>query len=160
MFSVFCNVSFVFVSLVVIMCLCRTVATMMVSGMHNVWMMHVAREQWDMASAFALRLRARWLSSGPADSQPVASDTRNHMMLLCVCKCMLLCECMCIAGEARMRAACVSSVLCTRVLVCKAQGSECGRGMRGEARCATCLFTLSPFLPAGEMAYILLLSRG
>ena len=47
------------------------------------------------------------------------------MMLLCVCKCMLLCECMCIAGEARMRAACVSSVLCTRVLVCQAQGSEC-----------------------------------
>ena len=27
-----------------------------------------------MASACALRLRARWLSSGPADSQPVASE--------------------------------------------------------------------------------------
>ena len=78
-----------------------------------------------MASAFALRLRARWLSSGPADSQPVASHTRNHMMLL-TCERMLLCECMCIAGEARMRAACVSSVLCARVLVCKAQGSERG----------------------------------
>ena len=48
-----------------------------------------------MASAFALQLCARWLSSGPADSQPVASDTRNHILLLCVCKCMLLCECMC-----------------------------------------------------------------
>ena len=60
-----------------------------------------------------------------------------------------------------MRAACVSSVLCTRVLVCKAQGSECGRGSGGEARCATCLLSMiSPFLPAGEMAYILLLSRG
>ena len=32
------------------------------------------------------------------------------------------------AGEARTRGACVSSVLCMRVLVCKAQGSECGRG--------------------------------
>ena len=47
-------------------------------------------------------------------------------MMLLTCERMLLCECMCIAGEARMRAACVSSVLCTRVLVCKAQGSECG----------------------------------
>ena len=33
-----------------------------------------------------------------------------------------------------MSAACVSSVLCTRVLVCKAQGSERGRGMRGRGR--------------------------
>ena len=39
---------------------------------------------------------------------------------------------MCMAGEARTRGACVTSVLCTRVLVCKAQGSECGRGS-GEA---------------------------
>ena len=91
-----CILSFVSISLFVITFLRTVLATMVVSGMHNVWMMHVAREQWDMASAFALRLRARWLSSGPADSQPVASDTRNHMMLLCVCKCMLLCECMCV----------------------------------------------------------------
>ena len=47
-------------------------------------------------------------------------------MMLLTCERMLLCECMCIAGEARMRAACVSSVLCARVLVCKAQGSERG----------------------------------
>ena len=38
---VFCIVSFVFISLIVIMFL-RTVTTMMVSGMHSVWMMHVA----------------------------------------------------------------------------------------------------------------------
>ena len=37
-------VSFVFVSIIVIMSL-RTVTTMMVSGMHSVWMMHVARAQ-------------------------------------------------------------------------------------------------------------------
>ena len=43
-FSVFFIVSFAFVSLIVIMSL-RTVTTMMVSGMHSVWMMHVAREQ-------------------------------------------------------------------------------------------------------------------
>ena len=40
---------------------------------------------------------------------------------------------MCTAGEARTRGACVSSVLCTRVLVCKAQRSERGRGS-GEAK--------------------------
>ena len=71
-----------------------------------------------MASAFALRLRARWLSSGPADSQPVASDTRNHMMLLCVCKCMLLCECMC---TSLARLACVQRACracCARVCSC------------------------------------------
>ena len=44
MFSVFCIVSFVFISLIVIMSL-RTATTMMVSGMHNVWMRHVTREQ-------------------------------------------------------------------------------------------------------------------
>ena len=45
---VFFIVSFVFVSLIVIMFLPYgdgTVTTMMVSGMHNVWTMHVAREQ-------------------------------------------------------------------------------------------------------------------
>ena len=50
---------------------------------------------------------------------------------------------MCFADKARTRGACVSSVLCTRVLVCKAQGSERGRGggeaEASEARCATCL---------------------
>ena len=56
-------------------------------------------------------------------------------------------ESMCMAGEARARAACVSSVLCTRVLVCKAQRSERGRGSgeaeASEARCATCLKSFS-----------------
>ena len=43
---VFCIVSFVFISLIVIITSLRTVATMVVvSGMHSVWMMHVAREQ-------------------------------------------------------------------------------------------------------------------
>ena len=42
---VICIVSFVFISLIVITSLPYTVATMMVSGMHSVWMMHVAREQ-------------------------------------------------------------------------------------------------------------------
>ena len=86
-------------------------------GMHSMWMMHVAREQWDLASAFALQLCARWLSSGPADSQPVASDTRNHMMLL-TCERMLLCECMCASLS---RLACVQRACracCARVCSC------------------------------------------
>ena len=40
---------------------------------------------------------------------------------------------MCTAGEARTRGSCVSSVLCTRVLVCKAQRSERGRGSGEDA---------------------------
>ena len=39
---VICIVSFVSISLIVIMSLPYTVATMMVSGMRSVWMMHVA----------------------------------------------------------------------------------------------------------------------
>ena len=41
---VFFIVSFVSISLFVIMSL-RTATTMVVSGMHSVWMMHVAHEQ-------------------------------------------------------------------------------------------------------------------
>ena len=63
--------------------------------------------------------------------------------MLLTCKRVLPRESMCTAGEARTHGACVTSVLCTRVLVCKAQGSECGRGggeaEASEARCATCL---------------------
>ena len=48
------------------------------------------------------------------------------------------------AGETCTRGACVSSVLCTRMLVCTAQGSGRGRGggeaEAGQARCATCLW--------------------
>ena len=144
-------VSFVFISLIVMMSL-RTVATMMVSGMHNVWMMHVAREQWDMASAFALQLCARWLSSGPADSQPVASDTRNHRMLL-TCERMLLCECMCaslarLACGQRVRRAC-----CARVCSCArrraASVGEACEAKAGQARCATCLRNFYPRVKIG-----------
>ena len=96
---------------------------------------------------------------GSAAGRPTVSQlpvTRGTTFCFCACASACCCVSACARRcRARMRAACVSSVLCTRVLVCKAQGSECGRGMRGEARCATCLFTLSPFLPAGEMAYIL-----
>ena len=94
----------------------------------------------EMASAFALQLRARWLSSGPADCQPVASDTRNHMMLLCVCKCMLLCECMC---TSLARLACVQRACracCARVCSCARRravsAGEACEAKAGQARCA------------------------
>ena len=41
---------------------------------------------------------------------------------------MLQCESTCVAGEARTRAACVTSVLCTRVVVYRAQRGERGIG--------------------------------
>ena len=79
----------------------------------------------------AERVRARCARSGPSDSQPVAIDTSTPSLLL-TCKRVLQCGSVWVASEARTRAACVTSVLCTRVLVWKAQGSECERG-GGEA---------------------------
>ena len=84
-----------------------------------------------MASASAQRVRARCVSGEPADAQPVASDASTAFLLL-TCERVLPHESMCVAGEARTRAVCVSSAFCTRVLVCDAQRSECGRG-GGEA---------------------------
>ena len=80
----------------------------------------------------AARGVARCACSGPADSQPMASDTSTPSMLLTY-KRVLQCESVWVAGEARTRAACVTSVLCTRVLVCRAQRGERGRG-GGEAK--------------------------
>ena len=80
----------------------------------------------------AERIRARCASSEPADGQPVASDSSTAAKLL-TCKRVLPRESMCTAGEARTRGSCVSSVLCTRVLVCKAQRSERGRGSGEDA---------------------------
>ena len=79
----------------------------------------------------AVRVHARCVSGRPADDQPVASDVKHTSCFFDVSG-VLPREIMCMAGEARTRGACVSSVLCTRVLVCKAQGSERGRGS-GEA---------------------------
>ena len=60
-------------------------------------------------------------------SPPMASDTSTPSLLL-TCKRVLQCESMWVAGEARTRAACVTSVLCTRVVVYRAQRGERGRG--------------------------------
>ena len=61
----------------------------------------------------------------------MANDTSMPSLLL-TCKRVLQCESTCVACEARTRAACVTSVLCLRMLVCKAQSGERGRG-GGEA---------------------------
>ena len=73
----------------------------------------------------AVRVQARCACSGPTDSQPMASDTSTPSLLL---TCVLQCESTCVAGEAHTRAACVTSVLCTRVVVCRAQRGERRRG--------------------------------
>ena len=57
----------------------------------------------------------------------MASDTSTHPCML-TCKRVLQCESTCVAGEARTRAACVTSVLCTRVVVYRAQRGERGIG--------------------------------
>ena len=72
MFSVFFIVSFVFVSIIVIISL-RTVVTTtsVVDGMHNVWTMHVPRAQrrWQ-ASA----LQSAFAPDVPAASRPTVSQ--------------------------------------------------------------------------------------
>ena len=88
-----------------------------------------------MASAFALRLRARWLSSGPADSQPVASHTRNHMMLL-TCERMLLCECMCTSLARLVCSVCVKRALYARARVQGAEQREGAQATQWRPRCA------------------------
>ena len=57
----------------------------------------------------------------------MASDTSTHPCML-TCKRVLQCESTCVAGEARTRAACVTSVLYTRVVVYRAQRGERGIG--------------------------------
>ena len=71
---------------------------------------------------------ARQMRMQRADhSPPMASDTSTHPCML-TCKRVLQCESTCVAGEARTRAACVTSVLCTRVVVYRAQRGERGIG--------------------------------
>ena len=117
------------------MSLCCTVATCNGGGgwhaqhVGDAWGSHAA----EMASVFAAHVRARCASGGPADGQPVASDSSTAAAKLLTCKRVLPRESMCTAGEARTRGSCVSSVLCTRVLVCKAQRSERGRGSGEDA---------------------------
>ena len=69
----------------------------------------------------------------PTVSQWSVTRARHHCMRV------LQCESTCVADEARTRAACMTSVLCTRVVVCsvcsvcRAQRGERGRGS-GEAK--------------------------
>ena len=80
-----------------------------------------------ICEACACQMRQR-----PAGRRSASGQCLKHHIQLLTCKRMLPCESMCGGGEACTRAACVSSVLCTRVLVCKAQRGERGRG-GGEA---------------------------
>ena len=80
-----------------------------------------------ICEACACQMRQR-----PAGRRSASGQCLEHHIQLLTCKRMLPCESMCGGGEACTRAACVSSVLCTRVLVCKAQRGERGRG-GGEA---------------------------
>ena len=77
--SIFFIWSFVFISLIIFTSAQARNGNMMVSGMHSMRKMHVAREQRMMASVCTPRFRAGCISGGLADSQPMASDTSHHM---------------------------------------------------------------------------------
>ena len=81
MFLVICIVSFVFVSIIVIISL-RTRTTSTVDGMHNsVWVTH-RRGQRRWRACLQSGVRARCVSGQPADGQPVASDSSTAAKLL------------------------------------------------------------------------------
>jgi hypothetical protein len=105
-------------------------ATSVVDGRHSVWMTHVPRAQrrWQAHC----RARSRWMCQRRAGRRSASGQCLKHHIQLLTCKRVYPRESMCTAGEARTHGACVTSVLCTRVLVCRAQGSEHGRGS-GEA---------------------------
>ena len=81
-FSVFFIVSFVFVSIIVIMSL-RTVVTNNVGGGWHAQRVDdaCASRATEVASVFAERIRARCASGEPADGQPVASDSSTAAKL-------------------------------------------------------------------------------
>ena len=77
--SVFFIVSFVFVSLIVIMSLRTT--TSVVDGMHNACGRRMGLACSGDGVRIAERIRARCASSEPADGQPVASDSSTAAKL-------------------------------------------------------------------------------
>ena len=86
MFLVICIVSFVFVSIIVIISL-RTRTTSTVDGMHNsVWVTH-RRGQRRWRACLQSGVRARCVSGQPADGQPVASDSSTAAKLFDVSAC-------------------------------------------------------------------------
>ena len=90
-----------------------------VDGMHSVWVMQGARAQ----SRRRAYLQSVCEPEVPAASRPTASQwpvTRARTAKHFARERVLLQESMCIAGEARTRAARVTSALFTRLLVCRA----------------------------------------
>ena len=99
-FSVFCIVSFVSISLVIIISE-HTVATAVVNGGQSVWMTHGPREQrrWrGICAACACQMR-----QPPAGRRPASGQCLKHHIQLLTCKRVLPCESMGVAGEARAR---------------------------------------------------------
>ena len=99
-FSVFCIVSFVSISLVIIISE-HTVATAVVNGGQSMWMTHGPREQrrWrGICAACACQMR-----QPPAGRRPASGQCLKHHIQLLTCKRVLPCESMGVAGEARAR---------------------------------------------------------
>ena len=129
-FSVFCIVSFVSISLVIIISE-HTVATAVVNGGQSVWMTHGPREQrrWrGICAACACQMRQR-----PAGRRPAGDQCLKHHIQLLTCKRVLLCESMGVAGEARARVLRACRVRGGRVCSCATAEQARGRG-GGEGR--------------------------
>ena len=138
-FSVFCIVSFVSISLVIIISE-HTVATAVVNGGQSVWMTHGPREQrrWrGICAACACQMRQR-----PAGRRPAGDQCLKHHIQLLTCKRVLLCESMGVAGEARARVLRACRVRGGRVCSCataeqaRGRGGGEGRDRREQAECA------------------------
>ena len=129
-FSVFCIVSFVSISLVIIISE-HTVATAVLNGRHSVWMTHGPREQrrWrGICAACACQMRQR-----PAGRRPASGQCLKHHIQLLTCKRVLPCESMGVAGEARARVLRACRVRGGRVCWCASAEQARGRG-GGEGR--------------------------
>ena len=129
-FSVFCIVSFVSISLVIIISE-HTVATAVVNGGQSVWMTHGPREQrrWrGICAACACQMR-----QPPAGRRPASGQCLKHHIQLLTCKRVLPCESMGVAGEARARVLRACRVRGGRVCWC-ASAEQARRRGGGEGR--------------------------
>ena len=140
-FSVFCIVSFVSISLVIIISE-HTVATAVVNGGQSVWMTHGPREQrrWrGICAACACQMR-----QPPAGRRPASGQCLKHHIQLLTCKRVLPCESMGVAGEARARVLRACRVRGGRVCSCacaerargRAERRRAGKAADRKSRCA------------------------
>ena len=91
----------------------------------------------EVASVFEARVRARSACSGPADSQPMASDMSTPSLLLTYER-VLQCESTCVAGEARTSAAACRACSALVWSCARRRAASAGEAREAEARASAC----------------------